>query len=568
MKVAVPGLRKKLGEILVAEGAITAEQCREALAVQKKTGKMLGQLFVEMNMITEEDLVNILSRQLGYPHVWLRKGLIDPKVVRIIPKEKAKLYKVIPMFKVFDELTLATADPQAIFAFDELARMTNCTLHPVLCRATDILKAIDDYYDEEVQITDFLDELDENEIQLVENNLDRNTQEIGELAEGSPIINLVNLIVLKAIKYRASDIHIEPDRSKFRVRYRIDGVMYEVMTPKLDLHPAVVSRLKIMARLDIAERRLPQDGRIQVYIEGRSVDLRFSSLPGIFGEKVVLRVLDKKGAILDLNKLGFGEETLHKFKGLLKRPFGLILVTGPTGSGKTTTLYSAINYLNTIEKNIVTIEDPVEYQLEIINQNQVEEGIGLTLARVLKHTLRQDPDIIMVGEIRDRETAEIAIQASLTGHLVLSTIHTNDSAGTISRLIDMGIAPYLLSSSLAGVIAQRLVRSVCPDCKTTYYPTADLLKQMGWENERSLRLIKGKGCSTCYDSGYKGRLGIYELMEVDSGLKSLILRNPSVKDIREFQREKGIPTLLQEGLQKARERRTTIEEVMRAVYVE
>lgn len=568
MKVSRRGLRKRIGEILVEQQAITEEQCQEALRIQRKTGKHLGEILVRENIISEEDMLGILSKQLGLPHAWLRKGLVDPKIVKIIPKEKAKLYNVIPMFKVFNDLTVATADPQAIFVFDELAKLTKCNLRPVLCRSLDIMQAIDEYYADDVQITDFLSELDENEIQLVDNNLDRDYQEIEEMAEGSPIINLVNLIILKAIKDRASDIHIEPDRNKFRVRYRIDGILYEVMTPKLDLHPAVVSRLKIMAKLDIAERRLPQDGRIQVYIEGRSVDLRFSSLPGIFGEKVVLRILDKQGAILDLNTVGFDQGTLENFKKLLLKPLGLILVTGPTGSGKTTTLYSAINFLNNIEKNVVTIEDPVEYQLDVINQNQVDESIGLTFDRILKHTLRQDPDIVMVGEIRDKATAEIAVQASLTGHLVLSTLHTNDSASTITRLIDMGIEPYLISSSLAGVIAQRLVRTVCPECKTTYVPSRSLLAEMGWEDEKGLRLVKGKGCPSCYDSGYKGRIGIFELMVADAELKSLLLQNPSVEEIRQFQQTAGHTALKQEGLRKARAKQTTLEEVFRAVYVE
>ncbi len=568
MSVVAPAARKRLGELCVAQGIITEEQCHKALEIQKRTGKRLGEILIAEQMISEEDLFRILGGQMGFAHVWLRKGLIDPMVVKILPKEKAKLYRVIPMFKVGDELTLAAADPQAVLVFDELSKLTGCRVHPVLCRASDILKAIDEYYGEEVQITDFLSGLDENELQLVENRIEHDCQEIQELAEGSPIINLVNLIILKAIKDNASDIHIEPDRSRFRVRYRIDGVLYEVMTPKVDLHPAVVSRLKIMARLDIAEKRLPQDGRIQVYVEGRSVDLRFSSLPGIFGEKVVLRVLDKKGAILDVNQIGFNAETLARFKSLLRKPFGLILVTGPTGSGKTTTLYSAINFLNSLEKNLVTIEDPVEYQLDIINQNQVDEAIGLSFARILKHVLRQDPDVVMVGEIRDRETAEIAIQASLTGHLVLSTVHTNDGAGTINRLIDMGIEPYLLASSLTAVIAQRLVRAVCAECKTSYIPPPSLLEQLGWEHERTPRLVKGKGCPSCYDSGYKGRVGIFELLEVDADLKELILKNLSVSEVRDYQKKRNLPSLRTEGLERAKERLTTVEEVLRSVYVE
>ncbi len=567
MRVAHPIEKKKLGELLVELELLSDEQLQAALLIQRKTAKRLGQIIVEEEMISEDALVEVLSKQLGYTHVWLRKGLIDPKIVRIIQKDKAKLYRVIPMFKVNNDLFIATADPQAVFVFDELSKITKCNILPILSRSSDILHAIDTYYNEDIHVDDFLDELHENELQLVENNHDEAFQEIGDMAEGSPIINLVNLIILKAIKDRASDIHIEPDRGKFRVRYRIDGILYEVMTPKPEVYPAVISRLKIMAKLDIAERRMPQDGRIQVYLEGRSVDLRFSSLPGILGEKVVLRILDKKGAVLDLNGLGFNEDTLVRFRNMLQKPFGLILVTGPTGSGKSTTLYSAINFLNSIEKNIVTIEDPVEYQLEVINQNQVNENIGLSFAKVLKHVLRQDPDIVMVGEIREKETAEIAIRASLTGHMVLSTLHTNDSASAISRLLDMGIAPYLISSSLVGVIAQRLIRTVCTECKTHYYPSKALLEQLGWKDDKGVRLVTGKGCSSCYDSGYKGRVGIFEFMEVETDLKSLILENPSVEQIRTFH-DANYSSLKIEGHKKVKEGLTSAAEISRAVYIE
>jgi type IV pilus assembly protein PilB len=568
MRVTRPTEKKKLGELLVELELLSEEQLQAALLIHRKTGKRLGQVIVEEKMISEDALVEVLSKQLGYTHVWLRKGLIDPKIIRIIQKDTAQLYRVIPLFKVNDDLTIATADPQAVFVFDELSKITKCKIRPVLSRSSDILQAIDTYYDQDMQLNDFLDELHENELQLVENNHDQAFQEIGDIAEGSPIINLVNLIILKAIKDRASDIHIEPDRDKFRVRYRIDGILYEVMTPKPEVYPAVISRLKIMAKLDIAERRLPQDGRIQVYLEGRSVDLRFSSLPGILGEKVVLRVLDKKGAELDLTRLGFNEDTLMRFRNMLQKPFGLILVTGPTGSGKSTTLYSAVNFLNSIEKNIVTIEDPVEYQLEIINQNQVYENIGLSFAKILKHVLRQDPDVVMVGEIREKETAEIAIRASLTGHMVLSTLHTNDSASAISRLLDMGIAPYLIASSLVGVIAQRLIRTVCTECKTHYYPSNVLLEQLGWTDDKKMRLVKGKGCPACYDSGYKGRIGIFEFMEVDSDLKSLILENPSVEQIREFHGKAHYSSLKMEGHRKVKEGLTSVAEISRAVYIE
>ena len=567
MRVAHPIEKKKLGELLVELDLLSEEQLQAALMIHRKTAKRLGQIFVEENMISEDVLIEVLSKQLGYTHVWLRKGLIDPKIVKVIQKDKAKLYCVIPMFKVNNDLFIATADPQAVFVFDELSKLTKCNIHPILSRSSDILQAIDIYYDEEIMFDDFLEELNENELQLVAYSYDQAFQELDDMAEGSPIINLVNLIILKAIKDRASDIHIEPDRGIFRVRYRIDGILYEVMTPKPEVYPAVISRLKIMAKLDITERRMPQDGRIQVYLEGRTVDLRFSSLPGILSEKVVLRVLDKKNAVLDLNMLGFSGETLVGFRNLLQKPFGLILVTGPTGSGKSTTLYSAINYLNSIEKNIVTIEDPVEYQMEIINQNEVNDALGLSFAKILKHVLRQDPDIVMVGEIREKETAEIAIRASLTGHLVLSTLHTNDSASAISRLLDMGIPPYLISSSLAGVIAQRLIRTVCSECKTSYYPSPTLLEQLGWKDDKGIRLVKGKGCPTCYDSGYKGRVGIFEFMEVDTDLKALILENPSVEEIRTFNESK-YSTLKMEGHKKVKEGLTSVTEISRAVYTE
>jgi type IV pilus assembly protein PilB len=376
------------------------------------------------------------------------------------------------------------------------------------------------------------------------------------------------MVLLRAIRDGASDIHIEPEPGKFRVRLRIDGILYELMSSKPEMHPAVVSRLKVMANLDIAERRIPQDGRIQVHVEGRKVDLRFSSMPGIHGEKVVLRILDKSKAMLDINTLGFSKGVLGSFKSLLRRPYGLLLVCGPTGSGKTTTLYSAMTMLNAPEKNLVTIEDPVEYQLDRINQNQVKDAIGLSFSRFLKHALRQDPDIIMVGEIRDRETAEIAIQASLTGHLVLSTLHTNDSPSAITRLLEMGVEPYLISSALLASLAQRLVRTICPECKKNFYPPKEVLEELGCSGEKQVKLSKGKGCPKCYDSGFKGRTGIYELFEMDEGLQSLILTNPTIDVLKEYLKKNGNGTLKDMGYEKVLERITTLEEVKRVTTVE
>jgi type IV pilus assembly protein PilB len=564
----IPRRRKKIGEILVGRGLITADQLSEFLRTQKGTSKPLGQLLLEEEILSEEELTTIIGEQLGIPHIWLRKGLIDPRVVHVLPKEKALHFQVIPMFRVNNVLTLATSDPHAFFVFDEVSKITGLEVQPVLCRSDDIIDAIHECYQKEVSIDEVMARIDESEIELVHTASDREISEIAELAEGSPVINWANMVLLRAIRDGASDIHIEPQPGKFRVRLRIDGVLYELMSPKIEMHPAVVSRLKVMANLDIAERRIPQDGRIQVQVEGRKVDLRFSSMPGIHGEKVVLRILDKSKAMLDLNLLGFDPAVLERFKSLLRRPYGLILACGPTGSGKTTTLYSAITLLNSREKNLVTIEDPVEYELERINQNQVKHAIGLSFSRFLKHALRQDPDILMVGEIRDRETAEIAIQASLTGHLVLSTLHTNDSPSAITRLLEMGIEPYLISSSLLASLAQRLVRTNCPECNMDYYPPKEVLKDLGCDENKQVRLSRGKGCSACYDSGYKGRTGIYELFEMDEDLQSLILTNPTIDSLQGHLRKSGHGSMKDLGYKKVLEGITSIEEVKRVTSVE
>lgn len=568
MKTTPIPKRKRLGEILIRQGKITPERLAELLRKQKQVSRPLGQILVEEEILTPEDLQNILGEQLGIPHVWLRKGMIDPRVVHLLPKEKAVLFQVIPMFRVRNVLTLATADPHAFFVFDEVSQIAGLDVHPVLCRSEDIREAIQQYYQEEMSIDDIVAGLDEQEIEVVSGPVEKEITEIAEIAEGSPVVNLTNMILVKAIRDGASDIHIEPQAEKFRVRVRIDGLLYELMTPRAEMHPGVVSRLKVMANLDIAERRIPQDGRIQVSIDGRKIDLRFSSMPGIHGEKVVLRILDQSKAILDINKLGLGTEVLDRFKSLLRQAHGLILVCGPTGSGKTTTLYSAISMLNTLEKNIVTIEDPVEYQIENINQNQVKEAIGLSFAKFLKHALRQDPDIILVGEIRDKATAEIAIQASLTGHLVLSTLHTNGSASAITRLLEMGIEPYLISSSLLASMAQRLVRTICPVCKTAYSPSEAVLAELGVKEGERLQLARGKGCSECYDSGFKGRTGIYELMPMTDGLRSIVLNNPTVDTIQEYIRSNGHTTMKAFGYEKVRAGETTLEEIQRVTTVE
>jgi type IV pilus assembly protein PilB len=568
MTVHRGSVRKKLGDILVHQGRITQEQLAKLLHGQKASGKPLGQVLIDQEILNVEELNNILGEQLGIPHVWLRKGLADPRIVHLLPKEKALQYQVIPLFCVNGKLTLATADPYSPFVFKEVSRISGMEILPVLCRVDDILDAINDCYRAEADMAEAMTQFEAAGIEVIQAHQEKTIGEITQLAEGGPVINLTNMILLKAIRERASDIHLEPEANNFRVRIRIDGLLYELMAIRVEMHPAVVSRLKVMANLDITERRIPQDGRIQVQVDGGIVDLRFSSMPTIHGEKIVLRILDQRQAILDLNLLGFDPEVLALFKSLLKRPYGLILVCGPTGSGKTTTLYSAITLLNTLEKNIITIEDPVEYQLKGINQNQVKEAIGLNFARFLKHALRQDPDIILVGEIRDRETAEIAIQASLTGHLVLSTLHTNDSASAITRLLEMGIEPYLVSSALLAPMAQRLIRTICPDCKATYYATGSVLQDLGMDKSATVSLSKGRGCSACYDSGFKGRTGIHEILPMEDGLRSLILTNPTIDALQRHLRKQGLKTLRDAGMAKVLAGLTTIEEITRATTLE
>jgi type IV pilus assembly protein PilB len=568
MKTNTVTRSKRLGEILVEQGRISPEQLTEALRRQRVNSKPLGQILVQEGFLTEEELTDSLGEQLGIPHVWLRKGLVDPQIVHILPKEKALRLQVIPMFRVNNVLTLGVADPLAYFVFDEVSKITNLEVQPVICRVDDIENAINECYREDVNIDEVMSSFDESAIELVQATTEREISEIAEMADASPVISLTNSILLKAIREGASDIHIEPQRGRFRVRARIDGVLYELMSPKLEMHAAVVSRLKVMANLDIAERRIPQDGRMQVNVDGRIVDLRFSSMPGMYGERLVLRILDKANCILDINKLGFESDMLKVYKSLITRPYGLVLVCGPTGSGKTTTLYSTIAMLNSLEKNIITIEDPVEYELENVSQTQVRDGIGFTFARFLKHGLRQDPDIILVGEIRDRETAETAIQASLTGHLVFSTLHTNDSVSAITRLMEMGIEPYLISSSLLVCLAQRLLRLNCPECVIHYFASEGELKELGIDEDKKTRLFKGKGCSGCFDSGFKGRTGIFEILKIDEDLRSLILQNPGVDTFQAHLRKQAHRTLKELGHEKVIAGDTSLQELRRVTSVE
>ncbi len=553
--------RKRIGEILIDNHMLLPEQLDEALAKQKQSGRRLGQLLLDAGLISYEQLLGALAEQSGVPHVWLRKGLVDPDVVKLLPRAKAEAYTVIPMFKIAGTLTLAMVDTTSIFAIDDVESITKCKIQPVQCRGDDINKMIMEAYQDDLSGGSRVADISETR------RAGSGDDELGVEGEGSEVINLINRMLKDAIKARASDLHIEADEKVTRIRLRVDGVLREVTSLSSSLHPAIVSRVKVMGRMDIAEKRLPQDGRIQVRLEGRPIDVRVSSMPTVDGEKIVMRILDQSKSMVHIDQIGFHSGALAQMKVLLQQPHGMILVTGPTGSGKTTTLYSGLSYINTVERNIVTIEDPVEYRMEMINQIQTNEDQGLDFARTLRSVLRQDPDVIMVGEIRDRETAEVAIQAALTGHLVLSTLHTNESAGTIIRMLEMGIESYLLTSAITGVVAQRLVRVVCPGCKHTIAPPEQFLRQIGWGG-RKHGFVEGSGCDECGHSGYMGRSPILELLVMDDGLRELILQNATLQAIRNYCTTTSMETLRDEAYSLVEKGKTSLEEVMRVVYVE
>ncbi|HEY7088391.1 MAG TPA: ATPase, T2SS/T4P/T4SS family [Tepidisphaeraceae bacterium] len=567
--MSTAGAKKpRLGDALVEQGALSAEQLSAALAQQKATGAMLGEILVEQGILPANKLIEALSQFTGLRGCVLRHGLIDPGTFKLIGEEEAQRLVAIPMFKVRDMLTVAMAEPQSLPKIDRLRQLTGCKIRPVLALAGNIKEFISKYKGGDVNVDAFLTSLAESDVEVVEReSIDEGPiADLDKMVAGSPIVNLVNVMLLTAVRDKASDIHIEPDKKGTRIRYRIDGVLRDMMKPPIGMHAAVVSRVKVIGKMDIAEKRLPQEGRVRIVAEGREIDLRVSSMPTLLGEKLVLRILDKANLRVRMEDLGFRSEALTRVKRMLDRPHGLFLVTGPTGSGKTTTLYSALDLVRSPELNILTVEDPVEYQLELVNQIQVQANIGLSFARALRSILRQDPDVIMVGEIRDEETARVAVQAALTGHLVLATLHTNDSPGAIARLLDMNIEPYLLSGAMVGVIAQRLARTICPSCATKYFPTEQELADAALTDKAGRPFRKGAGCPQCHDTGFRGRLGIYEVMEVTPELRRLIHQSAPTHQIWELLKKQSVLSLRDEGVQLALEGKTSLDEVLRVTH--
>src|SRR5215203_642437 len=590
----------RIGELLLKEKRITPDQLQQALNHQKANGGKLGFNLVKMGFVKDEEITALLSKQYGVPSINLTQFDIDPGVIKLVPAETAQKYQIVPLSRAGATLTIAMTDPTNVFAMDDIKFMTGYNVEPVVASEIAVIEAIQKYYPaaskplgnpkvaapreptqqlpnvstleiaskglEELQAS--LD-TDANDVEVLEELQEISADALARQGEEAPVVRLVNVVLMSAIQKGASDIHIEPYEKELRVRYRVDGILYNIMSPPLKFRDAISSRVKIMAKLDIAEKRLPQDGRIKIrYNESgvaKEIDFRVSVLPTLFGEKIVMRLLDKDKLMLDMTRLGFEAESLVKFETAILRPWGMVLVTGPTGSGKTNTLYSAISKLNTIETNIMTAEDPVEFNLPGINQVQVRENIGLNFAAALRSFLRQDPNIILVGEIRDFETAEIAVKAALTGHLVLSTLHTNDAPSTINRLMNMGIEPFLVASSLNLVCAQRLVRRICKNCSEAH-PTAEAaLVQAGFNADDAKTVVpnKGRGCEKCNNTGYKGRVGLYEVMEVTEELRELILVGASALELRRKAIDEGMITLRHSGLRKVKDGVTTVDEIVR-----
>jgi type IV pilus assembly protein PilB len=568
-------MNPRLLELLVKENLLTSDQAQKATAEQRRSNERLGTVLKRLGFMSDEDLLDFLSRKYGIPVINLQRVEVTEEIIKLVKKEIAQKYQVFPVRKVGNTLTLALSDPTVVLAIDDVQFATGLHVIPVLASESAIKEAIDKVY---VDSAAKLDEILQKEQQVGVDALeliDRSAakvdiSEIGEEAGEAPVIRFVNLILADAIRKRGSDIHLEPYEKVFRVRYRIDGVLHDVMAPPKQMEAAILSRVKIMANMDIAERRLPQDGRISVKFSSKEVDLRVSSLPTIFGEKIVMRILDKSGVVLDLQKLGFEEEDLERFRRVIQTPYGMILVTGPTGSGKSTTLYAAVSTINSSEINIMTAEDPVEYNLPGVNQVHVRDDIGMSFTAALRAFLRQDPDVILVGEMRDTETASIAIRAALTGHLVFSTLHTNDAASTVTRLLDMGIVPFLVSSSILMVVAQRLCRRICVECREQIELPLSVLLDVGFKPEEaeSVKVYKGVGCSACASTGYRGRMAIHEILYINPELQEGIVKQRPANELKEIAIKHGMRTLRQAGLRKVSMGMTTLDEIIRVTFAD
>ncbi|MGO9642254.1 MAG: type IV-A pilus assembly ATPase PilB [Candidatus Acidiferrales bacterium] len=568
-------MSSRLGEMLIKESLITPEQLRQAIDHQKKHGGRLGTALIKLGFVKDDDITNVLSRQYGVPSINLKYYDVDAAVIKLIPQDTAVRYQIVPLSRVGSTLTIAMTDPTNVFAMDDIKFMTGFNVEPVVASESAIVEAISKFYGDVQsveELTKVMKDLtgdDAGDLELAAEEQEMNLADLERAAEEAPIIKLVNLILTDAVKRGASDIHIEPYEKELRVRFRVDGILQEVMEPPLKLRDAIASRVKIMSKMDISEKRLPQDGRIMIKYrkDGRikELDFRVSSVPTLYGEKIVMRLLDKENLRLDMTKLGFEPESLQKFERAILRPYGMVLVTGPTGSGKTNTLYSSVARLNTPETNIMTAEDPVEFQLAGINQVQMKEQIGLNFAAALRAFLRQDPNIILVGEIRDFETAEIGVKAALTGHLVLSTLHTNDAPSTISRLMNMGIEPFLVATSVNLICAQRLVRRICSGCKEPLDIPKQALIDAGYTPDEAAKttIYHGGGCAKCNKGGYKGRVGLYEVMEINDELRELVLVGASAIELKKKALEQGMITLRRSGLTKIAAGETTLEEVLR-----
>jgi type IV pilus assembly protein PilB len=560
----------QLGQVLQDRGLVTAKQIDTALERQQADGhrKLLGELLVEMGYCSENQIASALAQAYGVPYAQITPKICDASVVEILPRDFLEEHAVLPLFKIHDCLTIALSELSNVFLLEEIARLSNCRVQVVCATVKDIKATLQTYLPAAnvFVIDDIIDETDLEDFALIENIIE-DIGNLEEVAGQSPVVKLVNYLLYNAVRENASDVHIEPDDKKLRVRYRVDGRLYEKMSPPYQMHAAIVSRVKIMAELDIAQRRLPQDGGIHVLMEGRPIDLRVSVMPGHFGEKVVVRIIDARKILTNLESLGFNFDNLQLFKEKIQCPNGIVLVTGPTGSGKNTTLYAALNELNAEDVNICTVEDPVECNMMSINQFQVHEAAGFDFSNALRSLLRQDPDIIMVGEIRDEHTANIAVQAALTGHLVLSTLHTNDAPGAITRLLDLKVPPYLVSASLIAVLAQRLVRKICPNCKESYDPPASIKKTVQKWTGKPPKFYRGMGCIKCRNTGYLGRIAIHELFVPDDNILDMITQGVTLKTLQKAALDKGMAPLHMDGIEKIKAGITTIDEILRVTNI-